>query len=197
MRHHGRIDQRARGHQQRLAFGQLEARVLERKDGLAKGLALFRVGQGLLHGQLHGGNACHGNDQALLRQLLHELDETHAFLPTQQVGGRHHHVVKEQLRGVLRIHAQLVEVATPAEALYPISLDHHQRHALRALVLVGLADHDDEVGQLAVGDEGLATVDAVALTFLDGRGAHALQVRARAGLGHGNGANQLARGQAR
>jgi hypothetical protein len=123
--------------------------------------------------------------------------KAHALLPAQQVGRRHHHVVEEQLRGVLRIHAQLVKVAAPAETLHLIGLDDHQRHALRALVLVGLADHDDEVGELAVGDEGLAAVDAVAVALLDGGGAHALQVGARAGLGHGDGADQLARGQAR
>jgi len=77
------------------------------------------------------------------------------------------------------------------------SVDHHQRNALRALVLVGLEDHDDQVGQLAIGDEGLAAVDGVGFTVgrLLRQGAHALQVGARAGLGHGDGADQLAGGQ--
>ena len=59
----------------------------------------------------------------------------------------------------------------PRRKPHLVGLDDHQRHALRALVLVGLADHDDEVGQLAVGDEGLAAVDAVAVAFLERRGA--------------------------
>jgi len=97
----------------------------------------------------------------------------------------------------LRLHADLVEVAATTEARRLVGLDHEQRDALRALVLVGLADHDDEVGQLAVGDEGLAAVDRVgaAVFRLPRQRAHALKVATGAGLGHGDRADQLAGGQ--
>ena len=108
---------------------------------MGEGLALLGIGQGFLHGQLHGGNPGKRHDQALLRQLLHELHKALAFVSPQQVGGRNKHIVKEQLRGVLRVHAQLVEIAAAAEALHLIGFDHEQRHALCTLVLVGLADH--------------------------------------------------------
>src|SRR6202040_4005715 len=50
----------------------------------------------------------------------------------------------------------------------------------------------DEVRMLAVGDEGLRAVEHVAVAGLLRGGAHALEVRAGAGLAHGNGADELA-----
>ena len=57
---------------------------------------------------------------------------------------------------------------------------------------IGLGDHDDQVGVLAVGDEGLRAVEHVAVAGLLRGRAHALQVGAGARLGHGDGADQLA-----
>ena len=106
--------------------------------------------------------------------------------------GRQLHVLEEQLRRVGRIHPELLELAAAAEARRIVGLDHHQRDALGALRRIGLGDHDDQVGVLAVGDEGLRAVEHIAVAgFLRG-GAHALQVGAGAGLGHGDRADQLA-----
>ena len=62
---------------------------------------------------------------------------------------------------------------------------------------VGLHRGDHEVGVDAVGDEGLRAVDHVVVAVADGRGGHAGQVGADAGLGHGDGGDQLARADAR
>ena len=60
---------------------------------------------------------------------------------------------------------------------------------------IGLGDDDDQIGVLAVGDEGLRAVEHVAVAGFLGLGAHALQVGAGAGLGHGDGADQFAGGE--
>ena len=60
---------------------------------------------------------------------------------------------------------------------------------------IGLGDDDDQIGVLAVGDEGLGAVEHVAVAGFLGRGAHALQVGAGAGLGHGDGADHFAGGE--
>ena len=67
----------------------------------------------------------------------------------EQVVGRHAHVVEEQLRGVLRLHADLLEIAAALEASR-LGLDHDQRGALGAELGIGLGDDDHEVGELAV-----------------------------------------------
>ena len=54
----------------------------------------------------------------------------------------------------------------------------------------------DQVGQDAVGDEGLLAVEHVVVARVDGRGADALQVGAGARLGHRDRGDQLARAQA-
>ena len=52
-----------------------------------------------------------------------------------------------------------------------------------------------EIGVLAVGDEGLRTVEHVAVAGFLRLGAHALQIGAGAGLGHGDGADEFASGE--
>ena len=140
-----------------LELGQLEAGVLEIDDRLAERLAFLDVGDGVLHRRLDGGDRLDGDDQPLLRQLLHELDEAHAGA-AQQIVGRHADIVEEQLRRVLRLHADLLEIAAALEALGR-RLDGDQRRALGAELGVGLGDHDHQVGELAVADEGLRAVD--------------------------------------
>ncbi len=115
-----------------------------------------------------------------------------------QVVHRHAHAVEEELAGVLRLQAHLVEPAPAPKArrgvalAQGVGLHHDQRRALGAERLVGLAHHDDDVGVLAVGDEGLGPVDHVVVAVAHGARAHGLQVAARAGLGHRDGADELA-----
>ncbi|MNT26397.1 hypothetical protein D3C72_1619680 [compost metagenome] len=108
------------------------------------------------------------------------------------------HVVEEQLGGVLRLHADLVEHAAHAVALAALGLDDEDRGALGALRRVGLGHDQHHAREKAVGDEGLGAADAVAAVgLLLGARAHALQVGAGARLGHGDGADQLAARHAR
>ncbi len=79
--------------------------------------------------------------------------------------------------------ADLVEVAAAVEALHP-ALDDEQRDALVAGLGIRAGDHDHEVGQDAVGDEGLLPGEDVVVTRVHGSGPDALQVGPRARLGH-------------
>ncbi len=111
----------------------------------------------------------------------------------EEVGRRHAHIVEEQFRGVAGLLAHLVQVASALETVGVVGLDEQQRDALGARGRVGLAHHADQVGGLAVGDEGLLAADHIAVAVLLGGGAHALQVGAGARFGHGDGGDHFAR----
>ncbi len=100
-----------------LAFGELKLSVLELDDLLAEGRALLDVIDGQRQRTLHHGDGIHRDDQALLRQFLHQLDEALAFLGAEQVLGRQRDVVEEQFRRVGGIEAELLELAAAAKAL--------------------------------------------------------------------------------
>ena len=189
------VEEHARHRHLGLHLGQLEARVLEIGDRLAEGLALARVVDGPSQRRLHDGDGADGHQQALARQLVHQAGEAAALL-AQDIGGRNAHVLEEQLGGVLRVLADLLEVAPALEA-GPVGLHQHQRHALGAGRRVGLGGDDDEIGQPAVGDEGLLAVHHQLVALAQRRGADRLQVAARAGLGHGDGGDHLALGHLR
>jgi hypothetical protein len=84
-----------------------------------------------------------------------------------------------------------------AEAPSVVGLDHHQRDALGTLLRIGLGDDHDQVGVLAVGDEGLGAVENVTIALFHRGGAHVLQVGAGARLAHRDGADHLAARQLR
>jgi len=79
--------------------------------------------------------------------------------------------------------ADLVEIA-PALETGGVGIDQHQRNPLRALVRIGLGDHDHAIGVLAVGDVGFGAVDDEVVAVLFRRGADALKVGACARFGH-------------
>ena len=161
-------------------------------DRLAERLALLDVVDGERERALDHGLGMDRDDQALARQVVHELREALAFLGAEQVLRRQLDVVEEQLGGVGGIEAELLELAAAAEARRIVGLDHHQRDAFGARARIGLGDDDDQVGVLAVGDEGLRAVEHIAVAGFLGRGAHALQVGAGAGLAHRDGADEFA-----
>ena len=72
------------------------------------------------------------------------------------------------------------------------ALDDEQADALVAGLGVGPRDHDHEVGEDPVADEGLGAVEDVVVALVDGGGADALQVAARTGLGHRDRGDDLA-----
>jgi hypothetical protein len=110
----------------------------------------------------------------------------------EQVRCRHAHVVEEQFRRVVRLQADLVEVAPALETLDFVRLDDDQRRALRTGGRVGLGDDDDQIGELAIGDERLRAVDDIVVAVLLRARLHALQVGTGAGFGHRDGADQFA-----
>ena len=71
-------------------------------------------------------------------------------------------------------------------------LDQKQAGALRAGLRIGLGHDDHQVGQKAVGDEGLRAVDHVLIAIEHRGGLHPLQVGTGARLGHGDGSDHLA-----
>src|SRR5271165_2504384 len=171
-------------------LGQQEATVLEAADRLTEGLALLRVFEGRLQNLFHRGRGHHRDRQPLLRQVLHEVDEALAFV-TEQVRRRYPHVVEGQLGRVLRVQADLVQLATALEALHT-PLDHEQGESQRALVGTGLRDHDHQVGVDPIGDEGLRAVEHPVIAVSDRPGFDALQVASGTWFGHRDGSDQLA-----
>ena len=116
-------------------------------------------------------------------------------MPSRLSAGKGH-LLDEQVRSVGGIHAELLQLAAAAEAGRVVGFDDHQRGALGALFGIGLGDDDDEIGVLSIGDEGFEPLTTNVARSLRGR-AHALQVGARAGLTHGDGANEFAGGELR
>ena len=185
-----------------VGLGQAVAHGLLVRQRRAEGLALLEVVSRPDHGRFHGGHGGNGHQQPLLRQLLHQLHEAAAFLAQQGVG-THAQVFEEELGGVLRVQAHLLQPPPAAEA-GQVGVHQQQAHALGAAGGVGLGGQHQQVAQLAVGDEDLLAVDAVAgalwrirSVLALGPRAHARHVAAGAGLGHADGANDLAAHHAR
>src|SRR3546814_9154262 len=97
-------------------------------------------------------------------------------LVAEAVGDRHADVVEEKLRRIGLVLPDLVEVAAALES-FAVGLDEDDRHALpRRLYLgVGLDADEDQVGVLAVGDEGLRPVDDIMIALLLRGRAHPLK----------------------
>ena len=125
----------------------------------AEHLALACVLRRLVDQPLH---ADHGGDRApqpLLLELLHLVDEAHAFL-ADQVPHRYLHFVEEDLRGVRRAHAELVEL------LHDLNAGRLHRQTDQRLVLVDwpsprIGQQAHPVGLRAVGRPHLAAVDHI------------------------------------
>src|SRR5664279_5749633 len=77
--------------------------------------------------QLHRRDSTDGNDEPLLRQLLHQLREAPALFAAEQIFGRRDRVLEEQLRGIGGVQADLVEVPSTPEAIIPLRLNDDQR----------------------------------------------------------------------
>ena len=163
--------------------------MLERADLLAEGLAVAAVLQRLGEDPLGARQPAEGDDQPLLRQVREEVAQAAALL-AQQVRRRHPDVGEEQLRGVLRVQPDLVEVAAPLEARHA-ALDDEQADSPGSRRGIGLGRHDHEIREDPVADEGLRPVEDVVLAVADGGGRHALQVTARPRLGHRDRGDEL------
>lgn len=94
--------------------------------------------------------------------------------------------------GVRRMLADLVEVA-PAFEAGSVGFDQDQAYALGARRRIGLGDSDHQFGVLPVGDIGLGAADDIVAAVAQRGGTYALEVRSRAGLGHRDRSDRLAR----
>ena len=122
-----------------------------------------------------------GQRQPFLREVVHQLVETAAFV-AEPVRDRHPHVGERQLAGVLGVQTDLLEIASAGEAR-GVGLDDQQRQSL--VRVVGGAGRDDEqVAVLAVGDERLGSVDDIVVAVAHRGGADAGEVATGAGFGH-------------
>src|SRR5262249_57223349 len=160
--------------------------VLELNYLLTEGLSLLDVLDRESKRALNHGLGMDDDDEALARKIVHELREALAFLATEQVLRRQLYLLEEQFGGVRGIEPELLKLAAAAKAGRILGFHHHQRHALGPRARIGLRNDDDQVGVLAVGDEGLRAVEHIAVARLLRRRAHALQVGAGAGLAHGD-----------
>src|SRR3546814_1826854 len=84
-------------------------------DRLAEQLALGRVVDCPRQDRLAGGDALDCNAEPLLSELGHQHGEALAFRP-QQVVGWHPYVIEEEFRRVLRLQADLLQVAATLNA---------------------------------------------------------------------------------
>ena len=109
-----------------LGLGQFEAGVLHIHQALLEGLALLHITHRLLDHRIHRGDGSDTDVGTLPTQLQHEMDKALPLLLTKQVGPGNPHVLKEQLRGVLGFHAQLLQVATTCETLGVSGFHHDQ-----------------------------------------------------------------------
>ena len=169
----------------RMRLGQAVPHGLLGGEAGPEGLALAQVVPRPLHGGLHGGHRGDGHQQPLLRQLAHHDAKAAAFR-AQQILQRNAHVGEEQLGGVLRMHAHLVEVAAARE---PRPIGRHQQQADSSCPLrqIGLAGQQHQIRDLAVGNEQLLAIDAPVGAIALGPGADGSQVAAGAGLRHADG----------
>ncbi len=150
-----------------LALGQLELRVLEFDDRLAERLALLDVVDGERAARARSCRRRGRDDQPLLRQVAASAGRSPGLprVPSRLSAGSFTSS-KNSSEVSAPVHAELFELAAAAEARRVVGLDHHQRGALGALGGIGLGDDDDQVGVLAVGDEGLGAVEHIAVARL-------------------------------
>ena len=97
-----------------LHVGQRELGILELKHCLAESLSLLRETDCFVESALRGSLGGHGDRQAFLRQLTHQINEALPFLP-QAIRNGNADILEEQLRSVGRMLTDLVEIATTLE----------------------------------------------------------------------------------
>ena len=153
------VDEHPRDRRLGLAFGELELGVLELDDALAEGLALLDIVDRHLERPLDPRHRVDARSAAAPAAAAASAGRSPG-LPRARAGARagtrtsskNSSEVSLALRPIL---SRLRPRRKPSTSL---GLDDEQRDALGALGGVGLGDDDDEIGELAVGDEGLGAV---------------------------------------
>jgi hypothetical protein len=104
-----RVEEHPRDVREGRALGKLEACVLQVEQGLAEGVALFGVDDGLLDRACGDDGRSDGYEQALLGQLGGQMYEAPTLDATEQVRCRNPGFVEEEFRGVRSMLADLVQ----------------------------------------------------------------------------------------
>ena len=180
-----------RHHAARLEIGQDELGVLEIGDALPERAALGCVIDRPVDDRFDDRGRSDRLGEPFLRELGHHQLEALA-LRGEHRGGGNAQVVEKQLRRILRLHPQLIEVFAALEA-GQAGIDEEQRDALGTRAAVGFGGKHQHVAHLAVRDEHLLAIDqemriAVPLGF----GADRLEVAPGVGFGHPERADRLA-----
>ena len=178
-----RVDQGADGLDLGVALAQVALDLAVLVQRLAERLALGAVAQHDVEAALRDAEAHRGQAEPLDLEVAHHVGEAVA-LGAEQVGGRDPAVVEDQLRHRRRPHAHLRDLVAGGEA-GRAALDEEGGDPA---VELGV-DHEQR-GLGAVGDEGLAAVEDVAVRVLAGDGGHAEDVGAVAGLAHAHRADR-------
>jgi hypothetical protein len=117
----------------------------------------------------HRAHGRHRDHCAFVGQIAHELIKALALGAAQQIGGRHAHVLEEQFRGVLRLHAHLVENPPDAKSLEVRGFHHDDGGALGARAGLRLDHQRNQFRKKSIGDEYLRAVDEVIVAIATAR----------------------------
>ena len=164
-------------------------------DRLAEGLAHLRIGEGLIQAGLSDADAPGRHVDAPELHAGEDLLQAPALLAADQVIRRHPAVLEHQRAGVDAAIAELVELADRN----PVALFGQQKaHPLmrRVGAGIGLDQHRDDVTVNRVGDPHLGAVDDVVIAVPDRAGGDGLEIGAAVRFGQGDGAPELAAGEA-
>ena len=150
-------------------------------------MAFLGVGDSFVQGRLRQTH-CHGTDEGPCGiQGVHGDTEALPF-PADAVLFRNDHVFQDQFARIRRTDAHLVLFFTYLEARR-VARYNERRQAADAAVFAGVRENQVDVGDTAVGDEGLGPVQGIGLLFLvmDGAGGNAAGIGTSARFGEGEG----------
>lgn len=115
---------------------------------------------------------------------------------TDQVRRRHAHVVEEELGGVALGLSDLVQFATTGEALHR-RLDTEQTDPAGTGARRRARRHNDQIRRVAVGDEGLGSVEHPDVAVPHSGRLQRREIRPTTGLGHADSGDQLSGAEGR
>ena len=177
-------------------LGDEELVVLERADRLAERLALLGVLEGLVEDLRGLGDVADGVGQPLLGSQFIMWTKPWSGSPIRFASGTR--TSSKKSSAVSDSSWPTLSSLRPRLKPSMVGLDPEQRDAVSALGLrVGACRDDDQVGGVAVGDEGLGSVEDPVVAVAYGGGLQRREVGASGRLGHADGREDLAGHEAR
>ena len=159
----------------RFHVGEFELGVLEVGDGLAELLALFRIGDRLVEGELGAAERAGGDVEPAAIKACHGEAEAVALF-ADAIGRRHTHAIENDLAGRLGFPAHLALVGAKRKPRR-ILLDDEGGDALGAIVR--RARHEDvNIRRARAGDELFGAGDDIIIAVFHGLGLEAGGIRA-------------------